>query len=121
MCRNLSKDISHWDKGISNNLTQIKRTEEQISKIVEEDLQNKLRDWKIFECLGDEKPTPAFVNIAKKTSNQDTLNSIKDTNGRDFGSDLERNEHITNFYSNLLKRYAKIAVGLFIAQRFRVD
>ena len=62
----LESKLNILKRDFSDNLTQIKRTEEQISKIVEQDLQNKLRDWKIFECLGAEKPTPAFVNIAKK-------------------------------------------------------
>ncbi len=64
----------------------------------------KLSEIKSFECLHAEKATAHFLNIAKKTSKNCTLDDIKDPNGAEFANETDRNNYVTNFYSSLYRK-----------------
>jgi len=64
-------------------------------------LKNRLRDLKIFECLNAEKACPSFLDIAKKSKTEATIEDIKKDDGTDFENNNDRHEHIRTFYSNL--------------------
>jgi hypothetical protein len=66
-------------------------------------LKEKLKDIKIFECLNVVKATPLLLDLTKKTSSLDWITNVRDSNGRDFVSDEERNDFICNYYSELYK------------------
>jgi hypothetical protein len=63
-----------------------------------------MMDLKVFECLHAEKATSHFLNLAKKTSKGESLGKIRKPDGTEFGSEEERSEHITNFYSSLYRK-----------------
>jgi hypothetical protein len=72
--------------------------------IIDNEICEKLLEIKSFECLHAEKPTAHFLNIAKKTANSASLDSIKNDDGANFDSDESRHEYITNFYSSLYRK-----------------
>jgi hypothetical protein len=59
---------------------------------------------KIFECLNAEKPTPMFLNLAKKTKTNHKLENIKQPDGTNFNSEKEREDYIVSYYSTLYKK-----------------
>ncbi len=56
---------------------------------------------KIFECLNNERPTNTFLTIARNINKGDTLSHICDNDGKEFGSELNRNTYITNYFGKL--------------------
>jgi hypothetical protein len=60
-----------------------------------------MMDLKIFDCLHAEKATSHFLNLAKKTSKGESLEKVRKP---DFGSENERSDYITNFYSSLYRK-----------------
>jgi hypothetical protein len=88
----------------TGNQEQIFRLECTLRLIIDSEIRSKLSEIKCFECLHAEKATAHFLNIAKKTSRNTSLNDIKDPNGIDFANGNERNDHVTNFYSSLNRK-----------------
>jgi hypothetical protein len=88
----------------TENLEQIFRLERTLRLIIDSEIRSKLSEIKSFECLHAEKATAHFLNIAKKTSKNTSLDDIKDPNGIDFVNGNERNEYVTNFYSSLYRK-----------------
>jgi len=64
---------------------------------------DKLQDLKKFECFNDEKPTPHFLNLAKKSKNNSSIDDIKNDTGEEFANETDRKNHILNFYSSLYR------------------
>jgi len=104
-CKRLQ--VTSYEKKLSDlktdfvlNANEISNTETILKNIKELDLLNQLRDLKIFECLSAERASQRFLNIAKKTAPEASLNDLKN-NGNPFESEKDREEHIVNFYSKL--------------------
>jgi hypothetical protein len=89
----------------TENQEQIFRLECTLRLIIDSEIRSKLSEIKSFECLHAEKATDHFLNIAKKTSKNLSLDDIKDPNGIDFANENERNNYVTNFYSSFLSIY----------------
>jgi len=100
----LIKKIENLKPDYDRNQVQIFKLEKTLEAIIDNELREKLLEIKSFECLHAEKPTAHFLNIAKKTANLETLDSIKNDNGDDFDNNEDRNEYITNFYSSLYRK-----------------
>ena len=94
----LIKRIENLKPDYDRNQVQIFKLEKTLEAIIDNELREKLLEIKSFECLHAEKPTAHFLNIAKKTANLETLDSIKNYNGDDFANNDDRNEYITNFF-----------------------
>ena len=62
----LEKVLDRLKQNYDDNIFEVVATEKKIEKIRNLDLQNKLRDMKIFDCLSAERSSPHFLNIAKK-------------------------------------------------------
>ncbi len=67
-------------------------------------MQAKAKTMKIFECLNAEKPTPMFLNLAKKTKTNQKLESIRDLDGTPYNNNKDRENYIVNYYSSLYKK-----------------
>jgi hypothetical protein len=61
---------------------------------------------KIFECLNAEKPTPMFLNLAKKNRTNQKLECIKNTDGTPFPDPKARENYIVDYYRQLYKKPA---------------
>ena len=59
-------------------------------------------DLKIFEILNAERASPHFLNIAKKTTDDSSLGSIRNAKG-EIMSKIELNEYLTNYYLSLYR------------------
>jgi exonuclease III len=70
----------------TENQEQIFRLERTLRLIINSEIRSKLSEIKSFECLHAEKATAHFLNIAKKTSKNTSLDDIKDPNGIDFAN-----------------------------------
>ena len=58
------------------------QAEKDLGKICDNEVRDKLQDLKIFEILKSEKPSPHFIDIAKKPTNIEKLSDICDTEGK---------------------------------------
>jgi hypothetical protein len=102
--RKLELRLEDLKKNFERNFESIFDTEKKLQKIRSDDLNNKLRDLRIFECLNAEKASPHFLNIAKKSNQEASINDIKNEDGLPFVDDESRNEHISDFYGKLYKK-----------------
>jgi exonuclease III len=100
----LKKQIETLKANYAENHDKIFELERTLGRIVDSEIKSKLLEIKSFECLHAEKATEHFLDIAKKTAKTSTLSDIKDVNGTDFDTDLDRNAYITNFYSSLYRK-----------------
>ena len=55
---------------------------------------------KLFEGLNSEKPSPLFLSLARNR-NAGKMSQIKDNNGMDFETDIERTEFVVKFFEEL--------------------
>ena len=87
------------------NANRLRKTEieKTLSSIYDMEVRDKLQDLKKFERLNDEKPTPLFLNLAKKSKPDSSIGDIRKDTGEEFLSNTERNKHIVNFYSSLYR------------------
>jgi exonuclease III len=100
----LIKDLNELKLNYEENANEILTLENTLNEIVHRNVQAKVKTMKIFECLNAEKPTPMFLNLAKKTKSNQKLENIKKPDGTAFESDRERNEYIVTYYSTLYKK-----------------
>jgi hypothetical protein len=85
------------------NSAEICVVEKELKIFLDNDLRDRMRDMKVFECLNAEKATPLLVSLGKKTGNQDSLDIIKGVDGSAFLSDKERSEYIRRYYEDLYR------------------
>jgi hypothetical protein len=78
--------------------------ENRLTELVQKNVQSKVKTMKIFECLNAEKPTPMFLNLAKKTKSNQKLENIKNSDGTPFSNCKDRENYIVNYYSTLYKK-----------------
>ncbi len=100
----LIKDLNELKANYEENANEILTLENILNEIVHKNVQAKVKSMKIFECLNAEKPTPMFLNLAKKTKSNQKLENIKKSDGTPFASEQERNEYIVTYYSTLYKK-----------------
>jgi hypothetical protein len=97
----LIKELNELKLNYEENANEILNVENLLNDLVHRNIQAKVKSMKIFECLNAEKPTPLFLNLAKKTKNNQKLENIKKPDGTPFASDPERNDYIVDYYSVL--------------------
>jgi hypothetical protein len=66
--------------------------ERDLSRIIDNKLRDRMMDLKIFDCLHAEKATSHFLNLAKKTSRDESLEKVRKPDGTDFESENERSD-----------------------------
>jgi hypothetical protein len=97
-------DLNELKANYDENANEILTLENILNDIVHRNVQAKVTTMKIFECLNAEKPTPMFLNLAKKSKSNQKLENIKKPDGMPFASEPERNEYIVTYYSTLYKK-----------------
>jgi exonuclease III len=101
----LRKELITLKKDYLNNSDQIFLKERQLDNLIECDLKEELLKYEKFHRLNDEKITPYFINLVKQDSNsKKNLNVICDNDGREFTTDPDRDNYISEFYRNLYKK-----------------
>jgi hypothetical protein len=99
--RNLEQKIESLRERYIENENEICKLEKQVRAINDFEIRHLMHEKKIFENLNFERPSKSFLEIAKAIqSNDKILNICKDA-GTAFDNEAERNDYITNFYSNL--------------------
>jgi hypothetical protein len=83
------------------NSAEIFNLERRLTDIQDSILQSKVSNFKIFENLNAEKPTPAFLSIARNKTNG-KLSGIRNATGNPFLNDSERNNYILNTFQDLI-------------------
>jgi hypothetical protein len=71
-----------------------------------------MQEKKLFENLNFEKPSKSFIEISRAIKKQDDISCIKKNDGTPFENDNERNEFITNFYSDLYRKDDSVSGGI---------
>ena len=84
----------------NNNRLEIENFEDELGLILEQELEDKVRNYLKTEALNDEKMTPMFLNMAKSFNN-DSIMVICDQNNSPFTSAQERGKYIADFYKKL--------------------
>ncbi len=69
----LIKELNELKVNYEENANEILTLENTLNEIVHRNVQAKVKSMKIFECLNAEKPTPMFLNLAKKTKSNQKL------------------------------------------------
>jgi hypothetical protein len=75
--------------------------ERELARILDWELRENLKNYKKFEILENEKLTPHFMNIVKKSRPDASVEEIKNKNGGVFSSSEERGKDIVKFYREL--------------------
>ena len=99
----LEEKLEQLRDNFHENSGAIFQAEKDLGKICDNEVRDKLQDLKIFEILKSEKPSPHFIDIAKKPANIEKLSDICDTEGKVLLSGKDLNNYITNFYSSLYR------------------
>jgi hypothetical protein len=96
----LQKQINLLRSDFTVNSADIFNLEREYSSILEKKLVSKVSGMKIFENLNSEKPTPAFLTLAKNKT-EGKLSLIRDCNNLEFASEIEINTHIFDEYAKI--------------------
>lgn len=88
--------------GLNRNRDEILEIESKLNGIEERINKDKVANYLKEDILNNEKITPRFLRLAK-TVNTDSLEKIRDDNGRIFESKKERGNFMTDFYRQLYK------------------
>lgn len=94
--------------------------ERELGRIIENEIRAEIISITNFERLTNEKMTPAFLNLAKKSVEPEDMTVICKENGDAFTTGQEQEEHISNYYSNLYKEpfpnggEREVRVGAFL-------
>jgi len=100
----LIKSLNELKLNYENNANEIFTLESRLNELVQKNVQSKVKSMKIFECLNAEKPTPMFLNLAKKTNSNQKLENIKKPDGTAFSSSKDRENYIVEYYSELYRK-----------------
>jgi hypothetical protein len=86
------------------NSAEIFNLERRLTDIQDSILKSKVSNFKIFENLNAEKPTPAFLSIARNKTNG-KLSGIRNATGIPFLNDSDRNNYILNTFQELYRNH----------------
>jgi hypothetical protein len=89
-----AKTVPNWDN--------IFVAEKNLNELVDRELSEKISQIKLYECLHDEKPSPLFLQLIRKSAD-DHLESICDDGGNVFDSQTDRIAHIVDSYEKIFK------------------
>jgi len=85
------------------NSNEISVLEDDLRRILDNELSIKVNAMKLFEGLSAEKPNSLFLSIGKKKIG-DSLSLIRNDNDGEFSNSMERENYIVNFYEKLYKK-----------------
>jgi hypothetical protein len=102
--RQLSEKLNQCYENYLVNEETIHNLENQIKAINDYEIRHLMQEKKMFENLNFEKPSKSFLELAKAIKKNDDISNIKKDDGSDFLDENERNNFITNFYSDLYRK-----------------
>ena len=76
--------------------------QEELNRLVESAILDKIKSLKLFEGLNSKKPSPIFLALAKHRG-KGSLNQMRDDTGSKFNSDLDQGEYIAKFFESLYR------------------
>ena len=82
------------------NKDRILEQEDTLNRILEAELEDKVKNYIKSDAINDEKMSPRFLSMAKEFTN-DSLTVICNDNEIEFNSERERGEYIRQFYARL--------------------
>jgi hypothetical protein len=100
----LVKTLNELKVNYEENANEIYTLESRLNELVQKNVLAKAKTMKIFECLNAEKPTPMFLNLAKKTKTNQKLENVKKPDGTPFTCNKDRENYIVDYYSSLYKK-----------------
>jgi hypothetical protein len=80
----LNTKLDHLKLDYTVNSNEILRVEKVLQVLLDDDLRERMLEYKIFECLNAEKATPLLVSLAKRSGKRDSLENIKNKDGMEF-------------------------------------
>jgi hypothetical protein len=78
--------------------------EKELTVINDTEISFILEKYSAFENANSERITPYFLKVIKGSKNLSSLNSLKDTNGRNFNTDNERKDFIRNHFVKIYRK-----------------
>jgi hypothetical protein len=99
----LNKKLTELKENLDENHLEIARVEKRLDEIADFKLRSKLEATANFEILNSENITPHFLNLARGSKSEASLNDLLDDNGIHFQSDTARKEYIRFYYQNLYR------------------
>ena len=100
---NLKKELKRLKTDYTRNSNEISLLEAELTNILDFNMRSELSELKKFEQLNAEKITPYFINLAKSTKNEDSLEQITNDDGIAFENTDDRSEHIVKSFESLYK------------------
>jgi hypothetical protein len=100
----LVKTLNELKVNYEENANEIYTLESRLNELVQKNVLAKAKTMKIFKCLNAEKPTPMFLNLAKKAKTNQKLENVKKPDGTPFTCNKERENYIVEYYSSLYKK-----------------
>jgi exonuclease III len=97
----LTLEINNWKKSYNLNVNRILAGERELATIIENELKVELEHMRVFDKLNNEKITPHFMALAKKSGSDECLTDVKNDNNEDFVRKECQEKYIFNFYKNL--------------------
>jgi hypothetical protein len=88
----------------SQNAKEISEIEIKIRTINDFEIRHKMSEKRIFENLNHERPSKSFLDIAKVIQKNDDISKILNDDNAAFATDSDRDDFITNFYSDLYRK-----------------
>ena len=100
---NIKNELKLLKSDYTGNREMITELETELTAILDFNMRSELSELKKFEQLNAEKITPYFINLAKSTRSEDSLENIKRDDGSPFVNADERADHIVKSYELLYK------------------
>jgi hypothetical protein len=100
----ITKKLEMLQDVYRENEIEINSLEGELRAINDFEIRHAMQEKKIFETLNHEKPSKSFIEIANAIKKNDDILSILNDTGTPFVSENDREQYITNFYSNLYRK-----------------
>jgi exonuclease III len=97
-------ELTSLKKNYRQNDERIRLVEKKLNDIADADLRLELEQYDIFEHVSSEKMSPKFLDLAKSSKVDATLDDIKNPEGNEFGTGTERKKFIRDYFANIYKK-----------------
>ena len=98
--QDLRTQIPNLSQAIDTNVNRLTELENKLNLILDQDLEDDLKKYRIYEHLNNEKITTNFLKLAKSGGSIADLTDIQH-NGQPFPDSSTRRDYIFNYYRNL--------------------
>jgi len=85
-------------------MEQVIAIENRLQNITDQQLNDDLSCYSIYEYINHEKITPSFLKLAKIGKSESLLSDVRDADGTPFADNDAQNEYIVGYYENVYKK-----------------